>query len=72
LFSAACFDRSRYTTEEWSAAAVHAPGSGEGRLIPVRVEEVPADDVPAVLRPLAYRDLFGSRRSGPGRSCWRR
>jgi TIR domain/Tetratricopeptide repeat/NB-ARC domain len=59
LFSAAYFDRSRYTTEEWSVAALHPPGGGAGRLVPVRVEEVPADSVPAVLRPLLYRDLFG-------------
>jgi hypothetical protein len=37
LFSAAYFDRSRYTTEEWSAAALHVPGSWEQRLVPVRV-----------------------------------
>ena len=59
LFSAAYFDRSRYTTEEWSAALVHAPGIEGGRLVPVRVEEVPAAQVPAVLRPLVFRDLFG-------------
>ena len=59
LFSAAYFDRSRYTTEEWSAAALHVPGTGDNRLVPVRVEEVPATDMPAVLRPLVYRDLFG-------------
>jgi hypothetical protein len=59
LFSAAYFDRSRYTTEEWSAAALHVPGSGEQRLVPVRVQDVPAAEVPAVLRPLVYRDLFG-------------
>jgi TIR domain/Tetratricopeptide repeat/NB-ARC domain len=59
LFSAAYFDRSRYTREEWAAAALHVPGTGEGRLVPVRVEEVPADQVPAVLRPVLYRDLFG-------------
>jgi hypothetical protein len=41
LFSAAYFDRSRYTTEEW-AAAVHVPGTAEGRLVPVRVEAAPA------------------------------
>ena len=59
LFSAAYFDRSRYTTEEWSAAVVHVPGMAEDRLVPVRVEEVPAAQVPAVLRPLVSRDLFG-------------
>ena len=59
LFSAAYFDQSRYTHEEWTAAALHMPGSGDNRLVPVRVEEVSAEDVPAVLRPLGYRDLFG-------------
>src|SRR5271166_970871 len=59
LFSAAYFDRSRYTTEEWSAAVVHVPGVEGGRLVPVRVEEVPAVQVPAVLRPLVCRDVFG-------------
>jgi hypothetical protein len=59
LFSAAYFDRSRYTTEEWTAAALHVPGTGDHRLLPVRVQEVSAADVPAVLRTLVYRDLFG-------------
>jgi TIR domain/Tetratricopeptide repeat len=59
LFSAAYFDRSRYTAEEWSAAALHMPGTGDNRLVPVRVAEVPAADVPAVLQPLVFRDLFG-------------
>jgi hypothetical protein len=59
LFSAAYFDRSRYTSDEWSVAALHVPGTGEGRLVPVRVQDVPAKDMPAVLRPLVYRDLFG-------------
>jgi TIR domain/Tetratricopeptide repeat/NB-ARC domain len=54
LFSAAYFDRSRYTTGEWSAAVVH-----EQKLVPIRVEEVPADLMPAVLRPLVFCDLFG-------------
>jgi hypothetical protein len=30
LFSTAYFDRKRYTTEEWTAAALHVPDSGEG------------------------------------------
>src|SRR5262245_41910085 len=59
LFSAAYFDRSRYTTEEWSAAVLHVLGGDAGRLVPVRVEAVPAGVVPAVLRPLACADLFG-------------
>jgi hypothetical protein len=59
LFSAAYFDRSRYTTEEWSAAMVHVPGAEQGRLVPVRVEEVATEQVPAVLRPLVFCDVFG-------------
>ncbi|HEX6525826.1 MAG TPA: FxSxx-COOH system tetratricopeptide repeat protein [Streptosporangiaceae bacterium] len=59
LFSAAYFDRSRYTTEEWAQAVLHVPGPEQGRLVPVRVEEVPAGEVPAVLRPLVFCDLFG-------------
>jgi tetratricopeptide (TPR) repeat protein len=59
LFSAAYFDRSRYTSGEWSAAVVHLPGAEQGRLVPVRVEEVAAELVPAVLRPLVFCDLFG-------------
>jgi len=77
LFSAAYFERERYTTEEWSAAVVHVPGMSE-RLVPVRVEAVAADKVPAVLRPVIGRDVFGvdeqaARRvllesvAGPGR-----
>src|SRR5215471_11819133 len=59
LFSVAYFDRSRYTTEEWSASAVHVLGGDAGRLVPVRVEAVPAGVVPAVLRPLACAEVFG-------------
>jgi TIR domain/Tetratricopeptide repeat/NB-ARC domain len=59
LFSAAYFDRSRYTTEEWSAALVHVPGAKQDRVVPVRVEEVAAELVPAVLRPLMWCDVFG-------------
>jgi tetratricopeptide (TPR) repeat protein len=59
LFSAAYFEPERYTTEEWSASLVHLPGVAAGRLVPVRVEEVPADLVPPVLRPLVSRDMFG-------------
>src|SRR4029077_3689145 len=59
LFSAAYFERERYTTEEWSAAVVHVPGVAERRLVPVRVEPVAAHVVPAVLRPLIARDVFG-------------
>jgi hypothetical protein len=59
LFSAAYFERSRYTTDEWTAALVHVPGTGQGRLVPVRVENVPAQDLPTILRPLIFCDLVG-------------
>ena len=59
LFSPAYLERPRYTTDEWTAALVHVPGTGQGRLVPVRVEDVPADDMPAVLRPLIFCDLVG-------------
>ncbi len=51
LFSEAYFERSRYTTEEWSAAV--------RCLVPVRVEDVPLAKFPSVLRPLIFCDLFG-------------
>src|ERR1035437_2821276 len=36
-----------------------ADGWPGGRLVPVRIEDVPAGQVPAILRPMLYRDLFG-------------
>ena len=60
LFSAAYFERERYTTEEWAATLVRVPGTENQRLIPVRVERVPDDQVPALLRPLIARDVFGA------------
>ena len=59
LFSPAYFERPRYTTEEWTAALVHMPGTGQGCLVPVRVENLHAEDMPAVLRPLILCDLVG-------------
>jgi hypothetical protein len=59
LFSAAYFDRSRYTTTEWTSLLIHDTEIDAERLVPVRVEEVAAGRIPAVLRPMAYRDLFG-------------
>jgi hypothetical protein len=59
LFSASYFDRDRYTTEEWSTSVLHVPGMGQVRLVPVRVEDISAAGMPAVLRPLVYRDVFG-------------
>jgi hypothetical protein len=58
LFSAAYFDRDRHTTAEW-ATSVHVPGMAEGKLVPVRVEDVPTIKMPAVLRQLVFRDIFG-------------
>ncbi len=58
LYSSAYFQRARYTTEEWSASMLHLPGV-EGRLVPLRIEEVPTAQIPAVLRPLLSHDLFG-------------
>ena len=59
LFSTAYFEPERYTAEEWSAVLVHLPGVAAGRLVPVRVEEVPADLVPPLLSALVARDVFG-------------
>jgi hypothetical protein len=59
LFSAAYFDRQRYTTGEWAASVVHVPGLAQHRLIPLRVENVVTEQVPPLLRPLIARDLFG-------------
>ncbi len=67
LFSPAYFERPRYTTEEWTAALVHVPGRGHGRLVPVRVENLPAEDMPAVLRPLTFCDLVGLDATGARR-----
>jgi hypothetical protein len=59
LFSPAYFERARYTTQEWTAALLPGPGRDQGRLVPVRVEDVPAGTMPEVLRPLIFCDLFG-------------
>src|SRR6266567_6481668 len=72
LFSAAYFDRSRYTTEEWSLAVLHVPGTGEGRLVPVRVAEVAAAAMPAVLRPLLLCDCSVWTRMRRGVRYWMR
>jgi hypothetical protein len=59
LFSTAYFERDRYTSDEWAAARLHVPGTGQGRLVPLRVQEVPPADLPPVLQPLVFGDLFG-------------
>ena len=72
LFSPGVLRAARYTTEEWTAALLHVPGTGQGRLVPVRVEDVPAGTMPAVLRPLIFCDLFGLDAPRRGGCCWRR
>jgi tetratricopeptide (TPR) repeat protein len=59
LFSAAYFERPRYTTQEWAASVRHVPGMADDRLVPLRIEAVPVGLIPAVLRQLLFRDLFG-------------
>jgi hypothetical protein len=59
LFSAAYFQRERYTTQEWTAALLHVPGTEDKRLVPMRVEQVPIAQIPGLLRPLVCLDLFG-------------
>ena len=59
LWSVEYFSRSRYTSREWAAVLTHVPGLEEDRLVPVRIQDVPARHVPGILRPLVYRDLFG-------------
>lgn len=59
LFSEAYFDRARFTTDEWTA--VLADRDRSGRLVPLLLERV---TVPAVLRPLVYKDMVGLDESG--------
>ena len=55
LFSSAYFEASRYTTDEWSAALVKDEDGGH-RLLPVLIESC---DVPRLLQPLLWADLYG-------------
>ncbi len=55
LFSPAYFEPSRYTTDEWSAALVKDEDGGH-RLLPARIESC---DVPRLLQPLLWADLYG-------------
>jgi hypothetical protein len=61
LWSVEYFNPHRYTTQEWAGAMVKAPGADAGRLVPLRIEKVPDEQVPGILKPLLYRDLFGLR-----------
>ncbi|MFD3843927.1 FxSxx-COOH system tetratricopeptide repeat protein [Streptomyces sp. NPDC058642] len=51
LLSSAYFERGRFTTPEWTAMVAMRE-----KITPVRLAEV---EVPAILRPLLTRDLFG-------------
>jgi hypothetical protein len=53
LFSEDYFKPGRFTWDEWTA--VLADPDRAGRLVPLRLSDVPR---PAILRPLIYRDLF--------------
>jgi hypothetical protein len=55
LLSPAYFEPSRYTADEWSAALIKDE-EGRHRLLPVRVALC---DVPRLLQPLLWSDLFG-------------
>src|SRR6266702_1230710 len=48
LLSLAYFERSRYTTEEWTTALLHQPTSRTGQLVPIRIEDVPTAAMPPV------------------------
>ncbi|MFD7181508.1 hypothetical protein ACFV90_16100 [Streptomyces sp. NPDC059904] len=53
---------SRFTTEEWpSRLASRAASQQRETLVPLRIEEVEADAIPGLLRPLVVVDLFGLR-----------
>ncbi|WP_405474134.1 FxSxx-COOH system tetratricopeptide repeat protein [Streptomyces canus] len=54
LFSRNYFAAGRWTQEEWSAAVAK-----RGRLVPVAIEPLADDDIPALLAGRLYRDLHG-------------
>jgi TIR domain/Tetratricopeptide repeat len=57
LFSSNYFDRHRYAIEELNVLFLKVPGNP--KLVPLRVEEVPAESMPPLARSLVYVDLFG-------------
>jgi hypothetical protein len=59
LFSSDYVGQFRYVTDEWTMAALHVPGIGQGRLVPVRVESIPAVSAPEALKGLEYSDIYG-------------
>jgi tetratricopeptide (TPR) repeat protein len=56
LFSHRYFDRSRYAIEELVVLLLKVPG--QPKLVPLRVEEVPVESMPPLVRPLLHHDLF--------------
>ncbi len=59
LFSSAYFERPRYTTDEWTTAALHIPDTDRTRLIPVRIENIPITAIPPLLQKVIVPDIFG-------------
>lgn len=57
LFSAAYFDRSRYTVQELAAASVSVTGLPADRIVPLRVEPVSPGQIPPLLRNLIAPQL---------------
>ncbi|MDX3850527.1 toll/interleukin-1 receptor domain-containing protein [Streptomyces sp. AK02-01A] len=57
LFSPAYFEPHRFTTDEWTAVVVL--GRDSDRLIPVLIEDMDKDIIPAVLRPLVPVRIHG-------------
>ena len=58
LFSSSYFEQTSYTAYEWPVSVLRTEKTGV-RLVPLRIEAIPVQSIPAVLRPLAFRDLFG-------------
>jgi outer membrane protein assembly factor BamB len=56
LFSPAYFEPQRFTQDEWTAVQSMR---GDGRLLPVLIEETPKEEMPTLLRPLVAVRLYG-------------
>jgi TIR domain/Tetratricopeptide repeat/NB-ARC domain len=63
LWSAEYVSQSRYTSQEWSGDFAHGSPVETARLVLLRIEKVPSKDVPGIVRPLLFRDLFGMEES---------
>ncbi|MFC1413007.1 toll/interleukin-1 receptor domain-containing protein [Streptacidiphilus sp. N1-12] len=58
LFSPAYFAAGRFTKEEWTAVLAL-----RGRLVPVLIEPLKAGDLPPILAPRIWRELYGLEES---------